>query len=208
MLKSLKRRPHYAGWQLTEDRVRDRSADARLQLKTMAVKPGMKVADIGAGAGYFAVKIAGLVGKKGFVHATDSRVRWVEHLRRYARNNHIDNIRVKRARSDYATGMDSFGDLDLIIMINSLRFESKGDMGVASRYAREILRMLGTGGRLIYYQDRLISGSCGKKETIELLLDAGFSGRYQDLAIPSGGSATSEYPVPGFFLVFRKEPAA
>lgn len=197
-------RSRYSGWQLTEDRARDRSADAKLQLKTMAVKSGMKVADIGAGAGYFSVKIAGLVGKKGFVHATDTRARWVEHLREHARNNRIDNISVKKVRTDYEPGMDALGDLDLIIMINSLRFQSKEDMGGASRYAREMARLLVSGGSLIYYADRLTSGSCGKKETINLFLDAGFSGRYQDLAIPSGGRPTLEYPVPGFFLVFRK----
>lgn len=194
----------YAGWQSTVDRARDRYADAELQLRTMAVKPGMKVADVGAGAGYFAVKLAGLVGKSGFVHATDSDARWVEHLRGYARKKRIGNLSVTSVRTRYETGLDCLGELDLIVMINSLRFESEEDMSGASRYAREMLGLLRPGGRLIYYADRLISGSCGKKETTALFLAAGFSGSYQDLAIPSGGSATPEYPVPGFFLVFRK----
>lgn len=195
---------HYSGWQMTEDPVRDRSDDARLLLKTMAVKPGMKVADVGAGAGYFTVKIAGLVGKNGIVYATDTDERWVEYLRGYARKNQIENIVARKVGRKYDTGLDASGPLDLIIMINSFEYDCDENMRGSSRYARKMLKLLRPGGRLVYFAHRLKKNMCGKDESIKLLLDAGFSGSYQDIAIPSGQAATSEYPVSGFFLVFMR----
>jgi len=54
----------------TED-VRDRLGEAEQVLKLAGVAPGMWVADIGAGEGYYTVRLAPVVGRRGRVLAED-----------------------------------------------------------------------------------------------------------------------------------------
>ena len=48
-------------------------------IKEMGIKPGMTVADIGAGTGLFTRILAPIVGKKGKVYAVDIAKSFVEH---------------------------------------------------------------------------------------------------------------------------------
>jgi predicted methyltransferase len=50
---------------------RDRNDEARSVMSQAGVVPGMTVADIGAGEGYYTVRLAAQVGKKGRVLAED-----------------------------------------------------------------------------------------------------------------------------------------
>ena len=54
----------------TED-ARDRLGEAEQVMELAGVKPGMSVADIGAGEGYYTVRLARVVGPKGRVLAED-----------------------------------------------------------------------------------------------------------------------------------------
>src|SRR5438270_12622155 len=54
----------------TED-ARDRVGEAEQVMQLAGVKPGMSVADVGAGEGYYTVRLARVVGPKGRVLAED-----------------------------------------------------------------------------------------------------------------------------------------
>src|SRR4249920_2903804 len=54
----------------TED-ARDRAGEAEEVMELAGVKPGMSVADVGAGEGYYTVRLARIVGAKGRVLAED-----------------------------------------------------------------------------------------------------------------------------------------
>src|SRR5215210_3807988 len=54
----------------TED-ARDRLGEAEQVMRLAAVKPGMWVADVGAGEGYYTVRLAPVVGTRGRVLAED-----------------------------------------------------------------------------------------------------------------------------------------
>src|SRR3954453_11406916 len=54
----------------TED-ARDRVGEAEQVMELAELKPGMSVADVGAGEGYYTVRLAPVVGKKGRVLAED-----------------------------------------------------------------------------------------------------------------------------------------
>src|SRR6476661_8611062 len=54
----------------TED-ARDRAGEAEEVMQLAGVKPGMSVADVGAGEGYYTVRLARVVGTKGRVLAED-----------------------------------------------------------------------------------------------------------------------------------------
>jgi arsenite methyltransferase len=61
-------------------------------LKTLALKQGQKIADIGAGGGYFSLKFADAVGKQGAVYAVDTDPGKIEFIRKNAAEKGLDNI--------------------------------------------------------------------------------------------------------------------
>ena len=62
--------PIVGGTFSTED-ARDRAGEAEEVMQLAGVKPGMSVADVGAGEGYYTVRLARVVGPKGRVLAED-----------------------------------------------------------------------------------------------------------------------------------------
>ncbi len=57
--------------QYSDEASRDREGEAELVLGLLGVRPGMAVADIGAGRGYYTVRLAPAVGPTGIVYAND-----------------------------------------------------------------------------------------------------------------------------------------
>jgi arsenite methyltransferase len=61
-------------------------------LKTLALKHGQKIADIGAGGGYFSLKFAEAVGKQGAVYAVDIDPSKIEFIRKNVAERGSDNV--------------------------------------------------------------------------------------------------------------------
>lgn len=74
---------------------RDRYKEAATVMKLGDVEPGMTVADIGAGEGYYTVRLAPLVGKKGRVLAEDIVPQTRDNLARRVTRDNLDNVAVK-----------------------------------------------------------------------------------------------------------------
>jgi ubiquinone/menaquinone biosynthesis C-methylase UbiE len=63
-----------------------------LVLEAMALRPGMTVAEIGAGTGFFSRRLAKTVGPRGKVYAVDIQPEMLELLKTYAAKEGISNI--------------------------------------------------------------------------------------------------------------------
>jgi len=63
-------------------------------LKYLGLKVGQKVADIGAGGGYFSLRLAEIVGQTGKVYAVDVDPGELEFINRMAQEKSLDNIKV------------------------------------------------------------------------------------------------------------------
>ncbi|WP_395001192.1 methyltransferase domain-containing protein [Sphingomonas sp.] len=83
----------------TED-ARDRVGEAEEVMRFAAVKPGMSVADIGAGEGYYTVRLARLVGARGRVLAEDIVPAVRDRLADRAQRERLDNVAVKLGTPD------------------------------------------------------------------------------------------------------------
>src|SRR3954449_2675403 len=83
----------------TED-ARDRVGEAEDVMELAGVKPGMSVADVGAGQGYYTVRLARVVGPKGRVLAEDIVPEVRDQLSDRVQRERIDNVAVKLGTPD------------------------------------------------------------------------------------------------------------
>ena len=78
----------------TED-ARDRVGEFEAVMATAKVRPGMSVADIGAGEGYYTVRLAPLVGRNGRVLAQDIVAETRDTLADRVQREGLDNVAVR-----------------------------------------------------------------------------------------------------------------
>ena len=83
----------------TED-ARDRIGEAEQVMRLAGVAPGMQVADVGAGAGYYTVRLSPLVGPSGRVLAEDIVPETRDALSERVQRENLDNVAVKRGTLD------------------------------------------------------------------------------------------------------------
>ena len=83
----------------TED-ARDRLGEAEQVMKLAGVRPGMWVADVGAGEGYYTVRLAPVVGPAGRVLAEDIVADVRDELTDRVQRDKLDNVAVKLGAPD------------------------------------------------------------------------------------------------------------
>ena len=83
----------------TED-ARDRLGEAEQVMQLAGVKPGMSVADVGAGQGYYTVRLARVVGPQGRVLAEDIVPEVRDSLSERIQRERLDNVAVKLGTPD------------------------------------------------------------------------------------------------------------
>src|SRR5436309_15316911 len=83
----------------TED-ARDRLGEAEQVMELAGIKPGMSVADVGAGEGYYTVRLARVVGPRGRVLAEDIVPEVRDQLSDRVQRERLDNVAVKLGSAD------------------------------------------------------------------------------------------------------------
>ena len=83
----------------TED-ARDRLGEAEAVMAFAGIKPGMWVADIGAGEGYYTVRLSPMVGAKGRVLAQDIVPATRDRLAQRVDHDGLDNVAVRLGVAD------------------------------------------------------------------------------------------------------------
>lgn len=99
----------------TED-ARDRLGEAEEVMELAAVKPGMSVADVGAGEGYYTVRLARVVGAKGRVLAEDILPEVRDALSDRVQRERLDNVAVKLGTPD--NPMLPAGSFDRVFLVH------------------------------------------------------------------------------------------
>jgi SAM-dependent methyltransferase len=77
--------------------VRLRAVDAGRVAEILRLRPGMSVADVGAGGGEWSVELARVVGPEGRVFATEIDAERLGDIERAARRAGVDNVHVVKA---------------------------------------------------------------------------------------------------------------
>jgi len=134
---------HGASWLERPERAQEERPD--LVLAALDLKPGMLVADIGAGSGYYSSRMAELVGKSGMVYAVDVQQEMLDILRLRMRLQRITNV-MPILGSDTDPKLPERA-LDLAIMVDVYHeFEYPYEMLAA------IVKALKPGGRLVFVE--------------------------------------------------------
>ena len=108
-------------------------------IETLALKPDAAVADIGAGTGYFAVRLAHSV-PRGRVYAVDIEPDMVKYLAERAKRQGADNVTAVAGAPDDA---HLPGKVDLVIMVDTYHH-----IGQREAYFRKLAHSFKPGGRI------------------------------------------------------------
>jgi SAM-dependent methyltransferase len=135
-----------AGW--LERPEREREEHASKLMPTLDVKPGMVVADLGAGTGFHTVKLSKLVGDKGKVYAVDIQKEMIAIMQKRFKNEKVTN-----ATLVHCTEKDPklpASSLDLILMVDVYH-----ELSYPYEVMVEMVKSLKPGGRLVFVEFRL-----------------------------------------------------
>ena len=102
--------------QFSNEDERDRLREAERVMDLLGIKPGMTIADIGAGNGYYTVRLAKRVGSAGRVYAEDIVPAYVDRLRGRIEAEGHDNVIVT-----LGTPVDPrlpMGEADLALLVH------------------------------------------------------------------------------------------
>lgn len=134
-------------WSRQYIRMLDRESRDAMQkpaeiMATLAVKPGERVADIGAGSGYFTLRLAQAVGDGGHVWALDIRQEMLDYIAGKLREAQLTNVELKQVPPD--DPQLPAGGIDTIVMVDTMHYVKDRE-----DYARKLRAALAPGGRVV-----------------------------------------------------------
>jgi len=133
-------------WTSLVEAFRRRRTPPEERLAEAGVVKGMKVADIGAGYGYFAFPAAEIVGGEGMVYAVEPDQKRAEEMSKRAEDRGVKNVKVLVNGAEDLSGIPS-GGVDVAISMAS--FHHFAD---ERRALLELKRVVRPGG-LVYVRD-------------------------------------------------------
>lgn len=107
--------------QFANEDARDERNEAKVVMDLANIRPGMTVADIGAGEGYYTVRLAERVGADGRVLAQDISRDALERLGRRVEKERLENISIKLGEpADPQLPADSFDRIFMVHMYHEV----------------------------------------------------------------------------------------
>jgi ubiquinone/menaquinone biosynthesis C-methylase UbiE len=136
---------HGAAWLERPERAREERPD--LVLEALALAPGMKVADVGAGTGYYSWRIAERVGEGGRVYAVEVQPQMLDYLGRLTAGRGVKNVEpILGTPSDPKLAP---GSVDVALMVDVYH-----ELEFPYEMLARIAEALKPGGRLVFVEYR------------------------------------------------------
>lgn len=134
-----------AAWLEREEREREERTD--LLMTALALKPGMVVADIGAGTGYLSRRMATAVGPSGRVLAVDVQPEMVRMLQQLAQRSGLKQIEPRLGGEDDVKL--PAGSVDLAIMVDVYH-----ELAYPYEVLASVVAALKPGGQMVFVEYR------------------------------------------------------
>lgn len=126
---------------------REQEEKPAILIESLELKPGMVVADIGAGSGYFSWRMAKEIGPDGTVHAVDIQQEMLDLLRKKMSERGLNNVKPTLGKIDDVQLPES--SVDLVLMVDVYHeFSHPYEM------MESICRALKPGGRVVFVEYR------------------------------------------------------
>lgn len=116
-------------------------------IAALNIRPGAVVADVGAGSGYYTVRLAEVVGPTGKVVATDLQAGMLDIIRSKIARDRLTNIEVVQGRAD--DPVLPAGAFDLILMVDVYH-----ELASPQLFVRKLKEALKPDGRLVLIEFR------------------------------------------------------
>jgi len=117
----------------------------RRVMDELDIGPGMNVADVGAGIGYFTLKLSKRVGKTGKVYASDIDENALAFLNERRKDAGMDNISIIQGRED--DPMIPKASVDLVLIVNTIQLVKEKTV-----FLNNIRNSLKEKGKLVFVQ--------------------------------------------------------
>jgi SAM-dependent methyltransferase len=78
----------------SDEKTRDSHGEAERVMDRLGIKPGQRVADIGAGLGYYTVRLARRLGPGATIYATDAKAKYLARLKARLKRECVAGVRV------------------------------------------------------------------------------------------------------------------
>jgi ubiquinone/menaquinone biosynthesis C-methylase UbiE len=158
-----------------EERLASLREDPAAWVRGIGVKPGMKLADLGAGRGFYSLFAARQVGPAGAVFSVEPDPARAELIEERARREGLVNIRVIRSGAESIDGVPD-GSLDFALSRNSLHHFV--DIALALEEARRVLAPGGT----LYVRD-ILKGRLLRHGTTETGVERLRQSRFREMKL-------------------------
>lgn len=158
---------HRYDWDKVDEKVLNERQPPDKVMDALGVRQGMKVGEVGAGGGRYAVKMAERVGPSGKVYANDIAQNAIEYMRSRCNKNKIQNIVVilgTETESNFP-----IGKLDLVYMTFTYRHLSK-----PLPVLKNIIQTLKKNGSLAIIESKPNGSRQSEKKMINIAEQAGF----------------------------------
>lgn len=119
--------------------------DPKLNLEQFGLRPGMFIADLGVGGGYYAKEAARLVGPEGRVFGVDVQKQLVENLKKTAVQEKLENLEAIWGDIEKVGGTKIKDGLLDAVIASSVLFQVEDK----TKFVEEIKRILKPGGRVL-----------------------------------------------------------
>ena len=127
---------------------REKEEQTSKLLPPLKIKPGDVVADIGAGSGYYTMKLAELVGPKGKVYAVDIQPEMLAIIKNRMKAAKVTNIEtIQNTETELKLPA---GSTDLILMEDVYH-----ELSYPYEMTEKMVKALKPGGRLVFVEFRL-----------------------------------------------------
>jgi ubiquinone/menaquinone biosynthesis C-methylase UbiE len=111
-------------------------------MAALAIKGGEQVADIGAGSGYFTLRLARAVGPKGTVWAVDIEQAMLDHIEHRLKEEGLQNVKLQQVSADDPQLPQ--GKLNTILLVHTYAYLQN-----RTEYAKKLRKALTPGGRVV-----------------------------------------------------------
>jgi ubiquinone/menaquinone biosynthesis C-methylase UbiE len=145
--------------QFSNESDRDERSEAQVVMDLANIRPGMTVADIGAGEGYYTVRLAERVGADGRVLAQDISREALDRLGRRVEKERLENISIKEGKADNPQLPDD--SFDRIFMVHMYH-----EVTEPYAFLWNMWPALNEGGQIIVVESESRAGTHGLPHTL------------------------------------------